>query len=76
MAGRPRKRKRIVVDEAYFTILEEKAGMLNDMFDISEGRVTIDADYFKTYSKLEKDFDKLPTDATEAEEYQEPTNAK
>jgi hypothetical protein len=69
MAAR-KKVAKVVVHEAYLNILIEKAEMLDDMFE--DGAFHVAPDDFKRRDQLNKVFDKLPSEATESEVYQEP----
>ena len=72
MAQRKRKTKksrRVVVSEAYLGLLQEKAEMLDSIFqvndDSSEQIATIAPSDFKKVCEFQKRFDKIDTDEIE-----------
>ena len=48
-----KKIKKVVVSEAYLTLLERKAMLLDSMFE-ARGRIAVHPDNFKDFVKLDK----------------------
>ena len=48
-----KKIKKVVVSEAYLTLLERKATLLDSMFE-ARGRIAVHSDNFKDFVKLDK----------------------
>ena len=59
-----KKIEKVVVSQAYFNLLVDKANMLTDLFEDDKGEVgavTIAASDFKDYGKVKKAFEKIDT---------------
>lgn len=61
----PKQRSKVVVDEAYFNLLETQARVLGNVFN-DVGRASVTIDTFKWVKRIDAEIRKLPEGATRA----------
>jgi hypothetical protein len=74
--ARSKRDKRVIVNEAYFYLIERKAFLLDEMTSESEGGVTVMPHMHKELSKLQAAYDKLDIGVDVREAYVEPKPPK
>ena len=55
--ARSKTQKKVVINQAYFELIERKAELLDEMTDGSDS-FALAPEHFKTMAKLQKDWDK------------------
>lgn len=61
--------KKVVVNQAYFELVDRKAQMLDGMFENAiEGEIVVHVSIFKDWAKIQKDWDKADADSLDGSE--------
>lgn len=74
MAGKSKRDKKVVVNQAYFELIERKAQALDQMYAVHEdGNLSVSATDLKTIEKIVVDWEKVDAgDLSGSEPYTEP----
>ena len=74
--AKSKKISRVVVNQAYFELVEKKAQMLDMMFDhVGEGEIVVGVSLFKDYGKVQKEWEKVDADSLDGSDpYVEPAD--
>ncbi len=67
--AKSKSEKRVVVNQAYFELIERKAQLLESMFEnAGDGEIDIYVSVFKDWAKIQKDWDKADADSLDGSE--------